>query len=187
MPVHGNFNGPLHLPIAARPQRKLGFFPGSTIGNLTHAEARDFLRTCRSLLGANGAFVVGVDLKKDTRILLPAYNDRLGVTAAFNLNLLERINRELQGTFDLAGFAHQAIYNEECGRIEMHIRSLAGARVEVLGDAFHFAEGETIHTENSHKYTVAEFQALARSAGWASRKVWTGTQGLFSLHYLVPE
>jgi L-histidine Nalpha-methyltransferase len=187
MPVHGNFNGPLHLPIASRPQKKLGFFPGSTIGNLTHAEAVDFLKSCRALLGANGAFVVGVDLKKDIDILLRAYNDRLGVTAAFNLNLLERINRELQGTFDLAGFAHEALYNAECGRIEMHIRSLADTRVEVLGEAFDFAEGETIHTENSHKYTVGEFQALARSAGWSPCHVWTGTQGLFSLHYLMPE
>lgn len=186
-PVHGDFSRPLRLPVAARPQKKLGFFPGSTIGNLTHAEARDFLKTCRSLLGANGAFVVGVDLKKDTSVLLPAYDDRLGVTAAFNLNLLERINRELQGTFDLAGFAHEAIYNEECSRIEMHIRSRAAARVQVLGEPFEFEQGETIHTENSHKYTVDEFQALARSAGWRSRQVWTGTEALFSLHYLVPE
>ena len=186
-PVHGDFNGPLQLPAAARTQRKLGFFPGSTIGNLTHAEARGFLKASRSLLGANGAFVVGVDLKKDTSILLPAYNDRLGVTAAFNLNLLERINRELHGTFDLGGFAHEAIYDAECGRIEMHIRSLARARVEILGEAFDLAEGETIHTENSHKYTVTEFQALARSAGWIARQVWTGQAGLFSLHFLAPE
>lgn len=137
-------------------------------------------------LGGNGAFIVGVDLKKDTSILLPAYNDREGVTAAFNLNLLVRINRELAGTFDLSAFAHEAIYNDVEGRIEMHIRSLAGNRFEAMGEAFDFAAGETIHTENSHKYTVEEFQALARLAGWEPLQVWTGPDALFSVHYLVP-
>ncbi len=185
-PVHGDFSGGLQLPRAARPLKKLGFFPGSTIGNFTRSEAQDFLRRCRALLGAKSAFVVGVDLKKSTSILLPAYNDRLGVTAAFNLNLLERINRELGGTFEPGGFAHEAIYNDEHGRIEMHIRSLSNQSIEVLGELFDFAEGETIHTENSHKYTVEEFQELARGAGWQPRQVWTGQAGLFSVHYLVP-
>ncbi len=185
-PLLGDFNGALALPRSARPQKKLGFFPGSTIGNLTHPEARAFLKSCRALLGANGAFIVGVDLKKDTSILLPAYNDRQGITAAFNLNLLARINRELGGTFDLSAFAHEAIYNAEEGRIEMHIRSLAGSRFKAMGESFDFAAGETIHTENSHKYTVAEFQALARSAGWEPRQVWTGPDALFSVHYLAP-
>jgi dimethylhistidine N-methyltransferase len=186
MPLHGDFTGRLELPKSVRPQKKLGFFPGSTIGNFTHGEARDFLKSWRRLLGANGAFLIGVDLKKDLRLLLPAYNDRLGVTAAFNLNLLERVNRELGGDFDHGRFAHEAIYNAEGGRIEMHLRSLAGQEVHVLGEVFTFAEGETIHTENSHKFTVEEFQALARSAGWKPCAVWTGDAGLFSLHYLTP-
>lgn len=185
-PLLGDFNGALALPRSARPQKKLGFFPGSTIGNLTHPEARAFLKSCRALLGVNSGFVVGVDLKKSTEILLPAYNDRLGVTAAFNLNLLARANRELAGSFDLDAFAHEAIYNAGEGRIEMYVRSLAEQSVTVLGELFAFAEGETIHTENSHKYTVDEFQALARSAGWEPRQVWTGEAGLFSVHYLVP-
>lgn len=187
IPVHGDFSGKLELPKSVRTLKKLGFFPGSTIGNLTHAEACQFLESCRSLLGANCAFVVGVDLKKDMGLLLPAYNDGEGVTAAFNLNLLERINRELRGTFDMDAFAHQAIYNAKHGRIEMHIRSLRAQHVEVLGEHFEFAEGETIHTENSHKYTVEEFQALARSAGWKPLKVWAGADKLFSLHYLAPK
>ena len=186
MPVHGDFTGCLQLPKTARPMKKLGFFPGSTIGNFTHEEAQEFLRRCRALLGAKSAFVVGVDLKKDTGILLPAYNDRLGVTAAFNLNLLARINRELGGAFEPDGFAHEAIYNDEQGRIEMHIRSLSNQSIEVLGEIFDFMDGETIHTENSHKYTVEEFQELARGAGWQPRQVWTGEAGLFSVHYLVP-
>jgi dimethylhistidine N-methyltransferase len=186
LPVHGDFSTALRLPNAARTQKNLGFFPGSTIGNLTRTEAAVFLAGCRALLGANGAFLVGVDLKKDTGILLPAYNDAQGITAAFNLNLLRRINRELGGSFDLDGFAHEAIYNEAEGRIEMHLRSLGKARVRVLDRTFDFAEGETIHTENSHKYSVEEFQALARSAGWRPVRAWTGPAGLFSLHFLLP-
>lgn len=185
IPVHGDFNARLELPKPARTLKKLGFFPGSTIGNLTHGEARRFLEKCHNLLGANCAFMVGVDLKKDIARLLPAYNDREGVTAAFNLNLLKRINRELGGTFDLDRFAHEAIYNDEVGRIEMHIRSLYTQTIEVSGERFEFAKGETIHTENSHKYTIEEFQALAQSAGWETVQVWTG-EGLFSIHYLLP-
>ncbi|WP_088343771.1 MULTISPECIES: L-histidine N(alpha)-methyltransferase [Rhodomicrobium] len=185
-PLHGDFSAALTLPRSARTQKKLGFFPGSTIGNLTHAEAAAFLENCRVLLGANSGFLVGVDLKKSTDILLPAYNDRLGVTAAFNLNLLARVNRELGGDFDLSAFAHEAIYNAAAGRIEMHLRSCVPQSATVLGESFAFAEGETIHTENSYKYTVAEFEALAASAGWASRQVWTDPKGLFSAHYLTP-
>jgi dimethylhistidine N-methyltransferase len=185
-PLHGDFNRALELPRQMRTRKKLGFFPGSTIGNLTRGDARRFMENCRSLLGANCAFIVGVDLKKDLGRLLPAYNDSRGVTAAFNLNLLERINRELEGDFDVGRFAHEAIYNDAEGRIEMHIRSLADQTAQVLGERFRFAEGETIHTENSHKYGVEEFQALARSAGWNPVKVWTGAERLFSVHYLVP-
>ncbi|MGF1622072.1 MAG: L-histidine N(alpha)-methyltransferase [Rhodomicrobiaceae bacterium] len=185
-PLHGDFNSRLELPKPIRTRKKLGFFPGSTIGNLTRPDARQFMENSRSLLGANCAFSVGVDLKKDLGRLLPAYNDSLGVTAAFNLNLLERINRELEGDFDVSRFAHEAIYNDAEGRIEMHIRSLEDQTAEVLGERFRFVRGETIHTENSHKYGVEEFQTLARSAGWTPVKVWTGAERLFSVHYLVP-
>ena len=160
-PLVADFTKTRTLPVVARRPRKLGFFSGSTIGNLTHAEAQAFLVNAAHLLGRGASFLVGVDLKKDPAILIPAYNDRRGVTAAFNLNLLERINRELDGDIDLDRFAHDAIYDESQGRIEMHLVSLARQTVRVLGREFRFAKGERIHTENSHKYSVEEFQALA--------------------------
>jgi uncharacterized SAM-dependent methyltransferase len=149
-----------------------------------HAEARAFLANAARLLGRGGAFLVGVDLKKDQAILIPAYNDSKGVTAAFNLNLLERINRELGGDIDPGSFAHDAIYDEENGRIEMHLVSRERQTVRVLGRSFHFEKGESIHTENSHKYSLPEFQALAMSAGWAHAQAWTDKDLLFSLHLL---
>ena len=166
-PLVADFTKTCTLPVVARRPRKLGFFSGSTIGNLTHAEAQAFLVNAARLLGHGAAFLVGVDLKKDPAILIPAYNDQRGVTAAFNLNLLERINRELDGDIDVGRFAHDAIYDESQGRIEMHLVSLARQTVRVLGHEFRFAKGERIHTENSHKYSAAEFQALAKSVGWS--------------------
>jgi dimethylhistidine N-methyltransferase len=183
-PVVADFTKPVTLPKFARTRSKLGFFSGSTIGNFTHAEARDFLRRAARLLGKGGRFLIGVDLKKPDSILIPAYDDARGVTAAFNLNLLARINRELDGDFDLSRFAHQAIYNEDARRIEIYIMSLADQSVRVLGRDFRFARGERIHTENSHKYTVAEFQALAGASGWTPVKAWTDPDRLFSLHLL---
>jgi dimethylhistidine N-methyltransferase len=183
-PLVADFTKTRTLPVAARRPRKLGFFSGSTVGNLTQADARDFLANAARLLGRGAAFLVGVDLKKDPAILIPAYNDRRGVTAAFNLNLLERINRELDGDIDLDLFAHDAIYDEARGRIEMHLVSLARQTVRVLGRAFSFAKGERIHTENSHKYAIEEFQALAKSAGWTPAHAWTDADRLFSLHLL---
>ncbi|MFZ2019086.1 MAG: L-histidine N(alpha)-methyltransferase, partial [Methyloceanibacter sp.] len=135
-------------------------------------------------LGKGSVFLIGVDLKKPLSILIPAYNDAKGVTAAFNLNLLARINRELGGDFDLTRFAHDAVYNEKYGRIEMYLVSLARQSVPVLGRSFTFAEGERIHTENSHKYTVAEFQTLASVSGWQPVEAWTDPDQLFSLHLL---
>ena len=126
----------------------------------------------------------GVDLKEDPAVLIPAYNDWLGVAAAFNLNLLARINRELDGDIDLDRFAHDAVYDEDKGRIEMHLVSLGRQTVRVLGRAFSFAKGERIHTENSYKYSIEEFQALARSAGWTPAHSWTDADRLFSLHLL---
>lgn len=185
-PLHGDFNRKLELPIAPNGNTTLGFFPGSTIGNLTHDAARQFLENALGMFGRKSAFLVGVDLKKDTGILLPAYNDREGVTAAFNLNLLIRINRELGGTFAIDSFRHEAIYNDAEGRIEMHIRSLKAQSVQVLSEQFDFTENETIHTENSYKYSVEEFQTLSRTAGWEPLRSWTSKDMLFSLHYLVP-
>jgi dimethylhistidine N-methyltransferase len=183
-PLVADFTKTRTLPVAARRPRKLGFFSGSTIGNLTQGEARDFLANAARLLGRDAAFLVGVDLKKDPAILLPAYNDSRGVTASFNLNLLERINRELDGDIDVDRFAHDAIYDEARGRIEMHLVSLARQTVRVIGRAFSFAKAERIHTENSHKYSVKEFQVLAGSAGWTPVHAWTDADRLFSLHLL---
>jgi dimethylhistidine N-methyltransferase len=184
LPVIADFTATRVLPPIVRGQKRLGFFSGSTIGNLTHAEARGFLNNAARLLGAGSAFLVGVDLKKPVSILLPAYDDAKGVTAEFNLNLLTRINRELGGTFDRARFVHEAVYNEAAGRVEIYLRSLAEQIVRVKDRAFAFAEGERIHTENSHKYTVAEFQTLASASGWRPVKAWTDAAHLFSLHLL---
>jgi L-histidine Nalpha-methyltransferase len=184
LPLVADFTTTRALPPAVRGRPVLGYFSGSTIGNLTHAEARAFLANAAHLLGPGSMFLVGVDLKKPLSVLLPAYNDAQGITAEFNLNLLARINRELGGTFDLARFAHEAVYNEAAGRIEIYIRSLAEQIVRVAGRTFSFAKGERIHTENSHKYSVEEFQALAGAGGWKPLKAWTDTDRLFSLHLL---
>ena len=163
--------------------RRVGLFPGSTIGNFSRPEAMRFLSTVRRML-EGGAFMVGVDLKKPTDLLNAAYNDAAGVTAAFNLNLLERANRELGADFDLAGFEHLAFYNETEGQIEMHLRSLKPQQVTIAGRAFGFAQGETIHTEISSKYAVDEFQELARAAGFNPAGVWVDDARLFSIHFL---
>ncbi|MGB5183572.1 MAG: L-histidine N(alpha)-methyltransferase, partial [Xanthobacteraceae bacterium] len=161
---------------------RVGFFPGSTIGNFEHHEAVEFLRHGGTTLGEGAVLVIGVDLIKDISILCPAYNDAEGVTAKFNLNLLARINRELGGNFDLAAFEHHACYSRARSRIEMHLASLKRQKVRVNGKTINFRLGETIHTENSYKYTVETFQALAQGAGWSPLKVWT--DGLFSVHAL---
>jgi L-histidine N-alpha-methyltransferase len=184
LPLIADFTKTRTLPPIARRRKRLGFFSGSTIGNLTHKEASAFLANAAWLLGKGSTFLIGVDLKKPVSILIPAYNDGRGVTAAFNLNLLGRINRELGGDIDLSRFAHDAVYNESEGRIEMYLVSLFRQTLHVLGRAFTFAAGERIHTENSHKYTVAEFQALASAGGWQPVKAWTDPDQLFSLHLL---
>lgn len=164
--------------------RRLLYFPGSTIGNLTPGEAAAFLRAARGLAGAGGAMLVGVDLKKEAALLHAAYNDAAGVTAAFNLNLLQRINRELAGDFDLAQFRHVAFYNADAGRVEMHLESLRAQTVMVAGQAHAFAAGERIHTENSYKYAVTEFAQLARQAGFSPEAAWTDAGQRFALHLL---
>ena len=186
-PIVGDFRVALALPgdLVARP--RIGFFPGSTIGNFQQGEAIELMRTMRASLGRGARLIVGVDLRKDLGALLPAYNDAAGVTAAFNKNLLVRANRELGADFDLDGFAHEAIFNAEKSRIEMHLVSRQAQTVSLLGKRFAFRPGETIHTENSHKYTVAGFQALAHRAGWTPQRVWTDAEALFSVHEVAAE
>jgi L-histidine N-alpha-methyltransferase len=184
-PVHGDFSQPLKIPMARAGGRRVVYFPGSTIGNLTPQEAHAFLRMTRGQVGANGAMLVGVDLTKDANVLHAAYNDRKGVTAAFNLNLLARINRELGGDFRPRRFRHYAFYNVALGRVEMHLVSLVPQSVKVGGLRFSFEAGESIHTENSYKYSIDGFRALARSAGFKGGKVWLDPKGLFALHGLA--
>jgi dimethylhistidine N-methyltransferase len=163
----------------------MAFFPGSTIGNFQPREALQFLERVRAMAGEGGMLLVGVDLKKDVGTLLRAYDDEAGVTAAFNLNLLARVNAELDGDFDLAAFAHEVRYDEDRGRIEMHLKSLRAQRVTVSGQRFDFAADETIHTENSHKFTIPEFHLLARAAGFAPLHTWTDAKVRFSVHLLA--
>lgn len=163
---------------------RLGFFPGSTVGNLEPQDATAFLRRARRLLGDRGAMVLGIDLRKDSRRLHEAYNDSAGVTAAFTLNLLRRMNRELGGTFDLAGFAHEAFYDPIEGRIEIYFRSLRAQTVTVAGRTFAFADGERVHTEYSYKYDDAGIAALAKSAGFTIDRTWTDPARLFAVVYL---
>jgi dimethylhistidine N-methyltransferase len=181
-PVVADFTKPFHLePTGAA--RRVGFFPGSTIGNLDRREALVFLRRASSLL-KGGGLLIGVDLVKDPAILHAAYNDSAGVTEAFNKNILARANRELDADFDLDGFAHYAFYNPVLQRIEMHLMSLRRQRAHVGEETICFVEGETIHTENSHKYTIDGFRSLAAEAGFTPHATWCDPDRLFSLHWL---
>jgi dimethylhistidine N-methyltransferase len=162
----------------------VGFFPGSTIGNFEPPEAARFLRHAAVLLGRGAHLIVGVDLIKDVAVLDAAYNDAAGVTAAFNLNLLRRINRELGADFELNRFAHHAFFNRERSRVEMHLASCAAQKVRLCDRTISFDRHETIHTENSYKYSVDSFQALAAGAGWSPVAVWTDPKRYFSLHAL---
>jgi dimethylhistidine N-methyltransferase len=183
LPVIADFTKPLALPSLPSDVRRVGFFPGSTIGNMDGVEALAFLRKASAML-KGGGLLIGVDLVKDPAILHAAYNDAAGVTEAFNKNLLRRANRELGAGFDLDAFAHYAFYNPAERRIEMHLMSLAAQNVSFAGHRFAFEEGETIHTENSHKYTAEGFSALAAQAGFAPRRVWCDAERLFSIHWL---
>lgn len=184
-PVRGDFSRPLAIPRQSERARRVVYFPGSTIGNLTPDEAHGFLKMSRAQVGSRGAMIVGVDLKKDANVLHAAYNDARGVTAAFNLNLLARINRELGADFDLRRFVHYAFYEPSAGRIEMHLVSTARQTVAIGAHRFSFERGESIHTENSYKYSIEEFQALAARAGFRGAKVWTDARGWFSVHGLA--
>jgi dimethylhistidine N-methyltransferase len=181
-PVTADICFPFELPAEAKSApARVGFFPGSTIGNFEPHEAAAFLRNAANILGAGATLIVGADLIKSVEILNAAYNDNAGVTAKFNLNLLVRINRELGGTFKLNTFEHHAFYNREHHRIEMHLASLKRQKVKVAGETIEFRAGETIHTENSYKYSVESLGALARGVGWLPAGVWTDARNYFSI------
>lgn len=181
-----DYSKPLELPAGLEVEQRAAFFPGSSIGNFEPTQAGDLLRSIARLLGPTGRLLIGVDLKKDPARLHAAYNDAQGITAAFNKNLLKRINRELGADFDVADFRHAAFYNEKQGRIEMHLVATAPQRVHIDGRSFEFQAGESIHTENSYKYSIEEFQTLATHAGLASIGVWQDDDALFSIHCLRP-
>lgn len=184
LPITADFLAPLQLPARIGPP-VLGFFPGSTIGNLMPEQATAFLGRARTTLGAGAHLLVGVDLRKDPALLRAAYDDAAGITARFNLNLLHRLNREAAANFDPDSFSHVALWNEAAGRMEMHLESQRAQHVWVAGRRFDFAQGERIHTENSHKYTSAQFAALAGRAGWEVRHEWCDPRGWFSAQLLA--
>jgi dimethylhistidine N-methyltransferase len=188
LPVCADYTQPFELPRPARrPARVVVFFPGSTIGNFEPAMASQFLRDAARLAGPGGGLLIGVDRKKEPWRLHRAYNDGRGVTAAFNLNILERLNRELGADFRVERFEHYAFYNPVLGRIEMHLVSLADQQVHVADRLVHLRLGESIWTESSYKFTPEEFTALAAAAGWSVQQVWTDAERLFSVQYLTVE
>ena len=181
LPFEADFTRPLTLPRTIEKAPKLGFFPGSTIGNLIPLAAIDLLRAMRASLEEGAMLVIGMDRIKDAQVLVPAYDDAQGVTAAFNLNLLERINRELDGTIPVDAFAHKAIWNADRARIEMHLAATRDTAFEVDGRPFEIAAGETIHTENSHKYGPRDARILLRAGGWTPIREWTDADGKFAV------
>lgn len=183
LPVAGDYTEAVHLPAPLPGAHRVGFFPGSTIGNFSAAEALQFLRTAARLL-QGGGLLLGADLVKDPAVLHVAYNDAQGVTAAFNLNLLARANRELGADFDLDAFWHSAFYNAAEQRIEMHLVSRKRQQVHVGGQAYGWREGQALHTENSAKFTIPGLRTLAMQAGFTPGAVWTDPQQLFSVHWL---
>ncbi len=185
-PVCADFLREFSLPPTDEGGRAVGFFPGSTIGNLPPVEARAFLARSARLLAPDGMLVIGVDLKKDRDVLHAAYNDSAGVTARFSLNLLARVNRELGGDFDLDAFVHRARWNEERGCVEIHLVSRSDQTVTIGGARFAFTAGEAIHIEDSHKYALSEFQELAGAAGFRPEAVWCDPDRLFSIQCLRP-
>ncbi len=180
-PLEGDFTRPLKLPDSVADMPKLGFFPGSTIGNMLAVGAVDLLRSMRVSLGEGALLLIGIDRIKSPDVLVPAYDDASGVTAAFNLNLLTRINRELGGTIPVDAFRHRAIWNDDRARIEMHLEATRDVAFEVDGRMFEIAAGETIHTENSHKYGPRDARLLLRGGGWTPVAEWTDPEEKFAL------
>jgi len=185
-PVCADYCQPLELDFFPEDARRLVFFPGSTLGNFDPHEAGVFLENIRALVGEGGSLLISIDLKKEVKRIEAAYDDAAGVTAAFNLNILARLQRDLDAEVNPNGFRHQAFYNCEAGRVEMHLISRRPQSVVVDGQEFRLDEGETIHTENSYKYSIEEFQDLARRAGYRAPRVWTDPETLFSVHLLQP-
>ena len=183
LPVCADYTRDFSIPDAPG-ARRVAFFPGSTIGNFTPENALKFLSRIKKVCGQDGGLLIGVDLKKSREVLERAYNDSQGVTAQFNLNLLRHINCELDSDFALENFRHVALYNEERGRIEMHIESLRAQNVRIGDEKVSFQKGERIHTENSYKYSLEEFAALANATGWRVENVWLDEGKLFSVQYL---
>jgi dimethylhistidine N-methyltransferase len=181
-PIEADFMRPIRLPEAFAEAPKLGFFPGSTIGNLVPTTAVDLLRAMRETLGTGAWLLIGMDRAKDVDVLLAAYDDAAGVTAAFNLNLLERINRELGGDIPLDAFRHRAVWNEARARIEMHLEALRDVSFQVDGERFSMRAGETIHTENSHKYGSRDARLLLTAGGWTVKEEWVDGEGQFALY-----
>jgi L-histidine Nalpha-methyltransferase len=181
VPVEADFTKPVTLPHGIATMPKLGFFPGSTIGNMTAAEAVDLLRTMRSSLGQGAMLLIGMDRVKDVDTLVAAYDDAAGVTAAFNLNLLVRINRELGGTIPIDAFAHRAIWNDAAARIEMHLEARHPVDFTIDNVRFSMRAGETIHTENSHKYGPRDARLLLRASGWEPVREWTAPHDMFAM------
>ncbi len=181
LPVEADFMRPISLPEEVRGLTKLGFFPGSTIGNLVPRTAVDLLRAMKDTLGEGSYLFIGMDRIKDVDVLTRAYDDAAGVTAEFNLNLLRRINRELGGTIPVEAFRHRAIWNDRMSRIEMHLEAVRDVQFSVAGETFAFRAGETIHTENSHKYGFRDSRLLLRAAGWAVVREWTDAEDQFAL------
>lgn len=181
LPVEADFTHPVPLPEAIADLPKLGFFPGSTIGNFIPPAAVDFLRAMKETLSTGSLLLIGMDRVKDTDVLVRAYDDAAGVTAAFNLNLLARINRELDGEIPMDAFQHKAVWNDMLARIEMHIEAMRDVTFSVAGRNFAMAEGETIHTENSHKYGERDARILLRAGGWTVIREWTDLTDQFAL------
>ncbi|MEY3220603.1 MAG: hypothetical protein RIT27_1960 [Pseudomonadota bacterium] len=179
-----DYSDHFHLPYNPENTPKAAFFPGSSIGNFEPIQAQALLKRIAEFLGSNSTLLIGVDMKKDPQCLNNAYNDARGITAAFNLNLLNRINQELSANFDLSCFKHHAFYNEQLGRVEMHLMSYVSQKVHIDEQTFTFNQGESIHTESSYKYTIDEFQTLAQVVGFQPIRVWTDAENLFSVHCL---
>jgi dimethylhistidine N-methyltransferase len=184
-PLAADYTLPLRLPaMPPAERRKLAFFPGSTIGNFHPTEAAAFLQRVRRAVGPGGALILGVDRRKDPRLLEAAYDDREGVTAAFNLNLLERLNRELRADFALSNFAHRAVWNDRASRIEMHLESLARQVVHVAGEEVRFERGETIWTESSYKYDRTGLDRLVAEGGFEIERLFTDAEDRFWVAFL---
>ena len=185
-PVAADFTQSFELPEESEDLPIVVYFPGSTIGNFDETEAKRLLKQIRNQCRDEGGLLIGFDLYKDSQVLEAAYNDKAGITAAFNLNLLTHINRELQGNFDLENFKHVAKFVDENSRIEIYLESLSNQTIEVFGKEFEFESGERVHTENSHKYKRADFESMANEAGLKLEHLWTDDQSYFAVAYFVP-